>query len=60
MLGVMDVIFVEEMGKFLDFNFVELLMCILGVIVSCNNGEGSQIIVCGFGFEFNLIMLNGC
>lgn len=59
-MGVVDVIFVEDMGKFFDINLVELLQCIIGVLINCVNGEGLEVIVCGFGGNFNLIILNGC
>lgn len=50
--GIVDVICVEDIGKFLDINFVELLQCVFGVVIDCDVGEGCQIIVCGFGGDF--------
>lgn len=59
LVGVVDVISVEDIGKFFDINFVELLQCIIGIFIECCDGEGVQVIVCGFGFQFNMVMFNG-
>lgn len=58
-VGVVDVIVVEDIGKFFDLNLVELLQCILGVVIICEVGEGCNIFVCGLGLDFICVCING-
>lgn len=58
-LGVVDAISAADIGKFLDQNLAEALQRVPGVSISRSNNESSQIIVRGFGPEFNLVTLNG-
>lgn len=60
LVGVVDVISVEDIGKFFDINLVELFQCIIGIFIECCDGEGVQVMVCGFGLQFNMVMFNGC
>lgn len=29
-------------------------------MIDCSNGEGLKVIVCGFGLDYNMVILNGC
>lgn len=57
---IVEVIFVEDIGKFLDFLIVELLVCLLGFVGECVGGCMLGIFVCGFKEDFMGILLNGC
>lgn len=56
---IVEVIFVEDIGKFLDFLIVELFVCLLGLLGECVGGWMFGILVCGFKEDFIGILLNG-
>lgn len=56
---VVEVIIVEDVGKFFDKNVVDVLQCVFGVVIICSGGEGKSVSVCGFVLDLILIQLNG-
>src|SRR5687768_5192672 len=58
-LGVVDSIAAEDIGKFPDQNVAESLQRIAGVSIDRTAGEGRFVTVRGFGPEFNNVLFNG-
>jgi iron complex outermembrane receptor protein len=57
-IGIVDSISAEDIGKFPDQNVAESLQHIPGVSIDRSGGEGHTITVRGFGPQFNTVLLN--
>lgn len=57
---VVEVIFVEDIGKLFDVSIVEFILCLFGFVVQCVVGCVQVISVCGLLLDFVIILFNGC
>lgn len=53
------IVLVDVIGQFLDQNVVELLQCLLGFLIECDQGEGCFVGICGIDLNLNNVIING-